>query len=102
MRGIEDIGELERERRRPGPLLLVRAGGRSDSAQYQQHRPALEIAGPKYDDRVVGELAIGDEAVRLVVLRREIIPECVRRSDDRFIARSAAIARPDHIDLNQL
>jgi hypothetical protein len=33
MHGILDIGELERERRRPWPLFILRAGDRGDAAQ---------------------------------------------------------------------
>ena len=66
MRGVQDIGELERQRRRLWRLFLLAAGSSGSTAQHQQHRPALEVVRSKYDDRVVGKLTIGHGAVGLI------------------------------------
>ena len=89
MRGVEDTGQLERERGRRR-LLLLRAG-RGDAAQHQQHRPVLKVVRSKYDDRVVGKLTIGHGAVGLIASRCKIIPQRVCSSDDRFIALNPAV-----------
>jgi hypothetical protein len=102
MRSVQDIGQLEPQRRRLRRFLFLAASISGSAPQHQQHCPAREVVRSKYDDRVIGELAIGYDAIRLVLLYRKIIPQRVCCGDNRFVARSGAIARPDHIDLNQL
>src|SRR5262249_6970027 len=94
MCGVQDIGQLEGERWRPRPLLLLVMGSGGDTAQHQQHHPPLQVVGAKDENRILGQLPVSDGAVGLIVLGCEVVAQRIRRTDRRFVSDSAAIAGP--------
>src|SRR5215472_16509804 len=101
MRGVLDIRELECERRRPLSLFFFVARRGGDAAQHQQHHPPLQVAGAKDDYRILGQLPVADGGIRLVVLRRKIVAQRIRSTDQRFVAGRVAFTRPNDVDLDQ-
>jgi hypothetical protein len=72
---VLDIRKLEGQGRRLWGLLVLGASGGGDPAQHQQDGPLLLVAAAKHQDRVGGQLIVGDHAVRLEIFGREVVAQ---------------------------
>src|SRR4051812_27641410 len=94
---IEDVGELQRDRRR----RLVLLGFGADRAGEHQHHHAPAAIEPAKHDEAVRHLLVGQDAVGLVAGGHEVVAQQVGGADHALRAGRLGFGGPGRVDLDE-